>query len=73
MTDCKKWIIARKTFYWTIGHMTIVSICVDLTHHFDEIHPYLFIYLFINTSLAVPRALVYRLQHHTTFKIQIGC
>ena len=41
MTDCKKWVIARKTFYWTIGHMTIVIICVDLTHHSDKIHPYL--------------------------------
>ena len=39
--ECKKWIIARKTSYWTIGHMTIVSTCVDLPHHFDEIHPYL--------------------------------
>ena len=33
-SDCKKWIIARKTSYRTMSQQTLVSNCVDLTHHF---------------------------------------
>jgi hypothetical protein len=32
--NCKKWIIARETLYRTNVLQSIVSNCVDLTHHF---------------------------------------
>ena len=32
--NCKKWIIASETLYRTNVQQSVVSNCVDLTHHF---------------------------------------
>ena len=34
LRNCKKWIISSETLYWTNVQQSIVSNCVDLTHHF---------------------------------------